>query len=124
MRQQKEYNPKHNVQIPLELLYHKGVTGNMLKVYAYMKFRYQFFTIKKKMSYFESLETISERVSISKRTTNDCIIQLERWGFIQKLDKKERFGKSCIYKVVDCLIKSQPDKITYYDEKDYEGDPF
>jgi DNA replication protein DnaD len=120
--QKKEFNKKHNVQIPMEVLLHPEITGNMIKVFAYMKFRYQFFVIKKKKQYFESLDTIANAVSISKRTVNDCVNSLESFGFIQKLDKKDRFGLTNNYKVRDCLIDKAPDVVTYVLTKEEDND--
>ena len=98
--------PEWNVQIPVQVFMHSEIDAYTLKVFAYMKFRYQFFK-KKGLHFTESNSTIAEATSMSRSKVIDAIGKLIALGFLLK---QERFGKGSekknqtnIYTVMDVL---------------------
>lgn len=99
--------PEHNVQIPMQVLLHPEMDTYSLKVFAYMKFRYQFFK-HKGLDFVESNSTISEAIGVSRSKVIESINNLIELGF---LHRQERHGKGSdkknqtnIYTVMDILI--------------------
>lgn len=98
--------PEHNVQIPMQVLLHPEMDTYSLKVFAYMKFRYQFFK-HKGLDFVESNSTISEAIGVSRSKVIESINNLIKLGF---LHRQERHGKGSdkknqtnIYTVMDIL---------------------
>lgn len=81
--------PNFNVQIPVEILLHPEIDAYALKVFAYMKLRYQFFA-HKKLPFMESNSTISDRVGVSRSKVIESINKLQELGFVMR---QERHGK-------------------------------
>lgn len=86
--------PHHNVQIPMEVLLHEEMDTYSLKVFAYMKFRYQFFTLKG-LPFMESNSTISDMIGVSRSKVIESINKLVDLGFVVR---QERHGKGSIKK--------------------------
>ena len=98
--------PEHNVQIPMQALLHPEMDTYSLKVFAYMKFRYQFFA-RRGQDFHESNSTISDALGISRSKVIESINNLIELGF---LHRQERHGKGSdkknqtnIYTVMDIL---------------------
>jgi predicted transcriptional regulator len=120
--------PEHNVQIPMQVLLHPQVDTYSLKVFAYMKFRYQFFKLKG-LDFVESNSTISEAIGVSRSKVIESINNLVELGF---LHRQERHGKGSdkknqtnIYTVMDILIPNgvvtkQSKKVTQQPSKTVE----
>jgi biotin operon repressor len=121
--------PKHNVQIPVEVMQHPDLDVYCLAVYAYMKLRYQYFNNFLKTTYHESNTTIADAVGASRRKVIECIGKLEKAGFVTKkirngsgVDKKEQTN---IYTVKDCLSGSKIEKVVNKMQWEFDGDePF
>ena len=112
--------PEHNVQIPVEVLCHKDMTGNTLMVYGYMKLRYQFFNSIGK-EYRESHRTMADALGISIRTTLSSISSLQVMGFVVMLVHSGGQGYTNTYKIVDCLVNKkikQGNMVSIDDESD------
>jgi hypothetical protein len=86
--------PHHNVQIPMEVLLHPEMDTYSLKVFAYMKFRYQFFTLKG-LPFMESNSTISDMIGVSRSKVIESINNLVDLGFVVR---QERHGKGSVKK--------------------------
>lgn len=86
--------PNHNVQIPMEVLLHPKIDTYSLKVFAYMKFRYQFFT-RIGSPFMESNSTISDMIGISRSKVIESINNLVDLGFVVR---QERHGKGSVKK--------------------------
>lgn len=98
--------PEWNVQIPVQVLMHPEIDAYSLKVFAYMKFRYQFFK-RKGLEFLESNTTISEAIGISRSKVIDSINKLIRLGFLHRLERhgkgSEKSNQTNIYTVMDIL---------------------
>lgn len=108
MEKKKKENikPEWNVQIPMQVLLHPKMDTYSLKVFAYMKFRYQFFK-REGSDFVESNSTIAEAISVSRSKVIESINNLIELGF---LHRQERHGKGSdknnqtnIYTVMDIL---------------------
>lgn len=100
--------PHLNVQVPVEVLLHKGLSSNDKVVFSYMKLRYQFFS-SKGMPYCESNTTIANALGLSRSTVIRSISKLSEEGFITKdIRNSQGVGRSeqtNLYVVKDCLFK-------------------
>jgi len=111
------------------VLFHKDVDTYTLKVFAYMKFRYQYFNNSLKTTYHESNTTIAEAVGISRRKVIECISKLENAGFVTKqirngcgVDKQDQTN---IYTVKDCLLGSKIEEMVNDVQWNFsDDDPF
>lgn len=139
--------PEWNVQIPMQVLLHPQVDTYSLKVFAYMKFRYQFFK-RKGLDFLESNSTIAEAIGISRSKVIESINNLIQLGFLQR---QERHGKGSdknnqtnIYTVMDILtlngvvskqvkkvllptmktVENTPPKTEFISDWSIEDDPF
>lgn len=96
----------HNVQIPAQIFMHPEIDPYTFKVFAYMKFRYQFFTLKG-MSFHESNTTIGEAIGISRSKVIDAINKLISLGFVVRQARhgagSEKGNQTNIYIVMDVL---------------------
>ena len=136
----------HNVQIPMQILLHPDIDAYCLKVFAYMKFRYQFFTLKG-MTFHESNTTIAEAIDVSRSKVIDSINKLIELGFVNRQTRhgvgSEKGNQTNIYVVMDILtpngsvvkqekrVKQQPKtqqfapkQKVFIPEPDWEDDPF
>lgn len=120
--------PKHNVQIPVEVMQHPDLDVYCLAVFAYMKLRYQYFNNFLKTTYHESNSTIAAAVGASRRKVIECISKLEKAGFVTKkvrngsgVDKTEQTN---IYTLRDCLSGSKIEKMVSDLQWDLDEDPF
>jgi len=108
MATQKKDNikPEHNVQIPMEVLLHKEIDTYSLKVFTYMKFRYQFFTMQG-MTFHESNTTIAEATQMSRSKVIESINKLVELGFVSRQTRhgagSEKGSQTNIYVVSDIL---------------------
>lgn len=88
-------------RMPVDLMKRDDLSSNAKLVYAYMLWKYRFFSSKKK-DYFESQNTIAEALDISRWTVNQSIAQLQELGLLQSKRKKgDALGSACIYSVPD-----------------------
>lgn len=99
--------PEHNVQIPMQVLLHKEIDTYSLKVFAYMKFRYQFFTMQGS-TFHESNTTIAEATQMSRSKVIESINKLVELGFVSRQTRhgsgSEKGSQTNIYIVSDILI--------------------
>ena len=109
MTTQKKDNikPEHNVQIPMQVLLHKEIDTYSLKVFAYMKFRYQFFTMQG-LTFHESNTTIAEATQMSRSKVIESINNLVELGFVSRQKPRhgagsEKGSQTNIYIVSDIL---------------------
>lgn len=103
----KNVKPKHNIQLPAEVIGHPDLDVYCIVVFSYMKLRYQYFNGFLKTTYHESNSTIAEAVGISRRKVIDCIDKLEKAGFVTKQVRNKagssKTEQTNIYTVKDCL---------------------
>lgn len=107
---QKEKNgnikPDHNVQIPAQILLHPEMDVYTLKVFAYMKFRYQYFILQGN-TFHESNSTISEATGISRSKVIEAINKLVSLGFVVRQERhgvgSDKGNQTNIYTVMDIL---------------------
>ncbi len=78
----------------MEILLHPEMDVYTLKVFAYMKFRYQFFTLKN-LPFMESNSTISGMIDVSRSKVIESINKLVDLGFVVR---QERHGKGSVKK--------------------------
>lgn len=108
MTTQKKDNikPEHNVQISMQVLLHKEIDTYSLKVFAYMKFRYQFFTMQG-LTFHESNTTIAEATHMSRSKVIESINNLVELGFVSRQTRhgagSEKGNQTNIYVVSDIL---------------------
>jgi biotin operon repressor len=86
--------PHFNTQVPVEVLLHPEIDAYALKIFAYMKLRYQFFAYKQ-LPFMESNSTISERTGVSRSKVIESINTLVSLGFVIR---QERHGKGSVKK--------------------------
>lgn len=96
----------HNVQIPAQILLHPDIDAYCLKVFAYMKFRYQFFTLKG-LTFHESNTKIGEVIGVSRSKVIDSVNKLIELGFVVRQARygagSEKGNQTNIYVVMDIL---------------------
>ncbi len=83
------------------ILSNPEVSPTDLRVYLYIKFRWQFFQ-SKGAEFVESVSTIAEAISISPRSVQRSLKNLEALGYLEVV---ERSGKTSLYIPLDELIK-------------------
>jgi biotin operon repressor len=98
--------PHYNVQIPMEVLLHSEIDTYSLKVFAYMKFRYQFFKLQGN-TFHESNTTISEAIGISRSKVIESINKLVNLGFVIRQERhglgSDKANQTNVYTVMDIL---------------------
>lgn len=96
----------YNVQIPAQILLHPDIDPYCLKVFAYMKFRYQRY-VKDGMTFHESNSTISAAISVSRSKVIESINKLVELGFVVRQIRhgagSEKGNQTNIYIVMDIL---------------------
>lgn len=75
------------------ILVNPEVSPTDLRVYLYIKFRWQFFQSQGK-EYYESLKVMGETVGLKTRQLQNCIKSLEKAGYLEVV---ERPGKTSLY---------------------------
>ena len=85
------------LKLPLGLLSNEELNLSAKLIYAYMLWRFQFFTKTQKASYFEAQETIADAIGVSRKTVNESIQQLSKIGFVSYKKTKQ----SSVYEVKD-----------------------
>lgn len=88
-----DINKKFSVLCSYGILSDKNLTAIDVRVYLYIKFRWQFF-MKNSLDFNESVETIASATNTSKRSVINSINNLKKQGY---LDVKERKGKTNLY---------------------------
>ncbi|AGZ17712.1 replication initiation protein [Escherichia phage 4MG] len=83
------------------ILSNPEVSSTDLRVYLYIKFRWQFFQ-SKGAEFVESVNTIAEATSVSPRSVQRSLKTLEALGYLEVV---ERPGKTSLYIPLDELIK-------------------
>lgn len=113
----------YNVQIPAQILLHPEIDAYCLKVFAYMKFRYQHFTLKG-MTFHESNTTIAEAIGVSRSKVIDSINKLIDLGFVNRQTRhgagSEKGNQTNIYVVMDILT---PNGVVVKQEKKVKQQP-
>lgn len=84
---------KFSVLCPYGILSDERVSATELRVYLYIKFRWQFFQSQSK-EYYESLKVMGETVGLKTRQLQNCIKSLEETGYLEVV---ERPGKTSLY---------------------------
>ena len=107
--------PEFNVQLPAQVMFDERLDVYAKIVFAYMKFRYQYFTEHLKSTYHESISTIGNAVGIGRTKTISVLKVLEDCGYITKnvrnADRKApKDQQTNIYKVKDCLTGTKREK--------------
>ena len=75
------------------ILSNKKVTASDLRVYLYIKFRWQFFQ-SRGAEFVESVNTIAEAIDLSPRSVQRAIKNLVASGYLEIV---ERAGKTSLY---------------------------
>lgn len=83
------------------ILSHKEVSPTDLRVYLYIKFRWQFFQ-NMGAEFCESTTTISKEVGVSEKTVRRSLETLERIGYVEVVNRP---GKTSLYIPKDEAIK-------------------
>lgn len=125
-------NPKFNVQLPVQVMFDDRLDVYAKMVFAYMKFRYQYFTVYLKSTYHESITTIGKAAGIGRTKTIAVLKVLEDCGYITKLvrnaDRKApKTEQTNVYTVKDCLYGTKAEKAAkkfQWDLQNFDGDPF
>lgn len=107
---QKEKNenikPEYNVQIPVQVFMHPEIDPYSLKIFTYMKFRYQFFQLQGG-TFHESNTTISDATGVSRSKVIESINKLVSLGFVVRQERhglgSEKANQTNIYTVMDIL---------------------
>lgn len=104
--------PQHNVQVPVQVLLNNNLDANSVRVFCYMKLRFQFFQSIGK-DFCESLDHIAQTLCTSKSTLLRAIRSLEKEGFVERVFNH---NKTNIFIVRDCLLhrkEQEPDTSGY-----------
>lgn len=92
-------------KLPAELVKRDDLSLSDKFVYTYMLYRYSFFVLNQKKSYYESQETIASALNLSKRTVATTVKNLIRVGLV-RITEKTFTGSVCTNKYyVDDLYK-------------------
>lgn len=92
-------------KLPSELVKRDDLSLSDKFVYTYMLYRYSFFVLSQKKSYYESQETIASALNLSKRTVATAIKNLTKVGLV-RITEKTFTGSVCTNKYyVDDLYK-------------------
>lgn len=83
------------------ILSNPEVSPTDLRVYLYIKFRWQFFQ-SKGAEFIESVSTIADAINTSTRSVQRSLKTLESLGYLEVV---ERPGKTSLYIPLDELIK-------------------
>lgn len=129
---QQTLNPKFNVQLPVQVMFDERLDVYAKMVFAYMKFRYQFFSKYEKTTYHESITTIGKAVGIGRTKTIAVLKVLEDCGYITKLvrnaDRKApKTEQTNVYTVKDCLTGSKIENVVnkmQWEINELGDDPF
>lgn len=83
------------------ILSHPEVSPTELRVYLYIKFRWQFFQ-NMGAEFCESTTTISKEVGVSEKTVRRAMENLERLGYLEVVN---RAGKTSLYIPKDEVVR-------------------
>ena len=102
-----KFKPTHNVQIPVEVLLNNNLDATSVRVFAYIKLRYQFFnSLNKDMT--ESVKTMCETLNLSRSTFQRSIRKLQQEGLLQIIPKPPLTNA---YVITDCLTNNKGNSI-------------